>query len=476
MSWKIKKSLQKVLERENGAVTKDWGGKITIALVYPNSYRVGMGNLAIHSLYNTINSKEEFLCERFFLPEKQTLSEYKKTNTPLLSLENQRALYEFDVIAFSASFENDYTNILPILQLGKIEPLRSQRDENTPLLIVGGDAPTINPKTVSDIFDAIFVGEAESGLETLLETFIDGKDKRERIDLLERLEFIYTSEKDVASIKRSVTKDLNDHLTQTSIYSANAHFGDMHLIETMRGCPRQCKFCCTPTIFQPVRYRSFEAVKRMIDIGAKERKKFGLIGADLGGHPAFDEIVDYIHSKGFSFSPSSLRVDAIDERMAEHLKRSRISSVSLGIEAGNEAQRKRIGKPIAEERIIKAVEHLKTAGINHLRLYFMIGLPDETRENISSIASLTLAIAKTFDRNIDLTITTFVPKPTTPWADMPFVDLDYYKEAKKAITEMLKKSKTINTRFEPYQNAKLEYTLSHGTHETIKLLQEIDKI
>ncbi len=461
--WPNVEKNRRLLEEEEGFVVKEWGGKTSVALIYPNTYDVGMSNLAIHSLYKLFNENPGIVCERAFLPAANDIEEHRRTKTPLLSLETQRPLSEFDCIAFSISFQNDYLNILPILKLSRVPHRIDDRGKDDPLLIAGGCAVTMNHLPLAGIFDAFFIGEAEEALPEIIAAIREGA----------RPEGTFGG--------RRFVKKLDDWPTETVVHSRKTEFGDMHLVEMSRGCPRKCKFCATPCIYAPLRFRSFDAIMSMVKNGLSYRKRFGLIGSDLLSHPDFFQVVEEIHKLGAAFSPSSLRVDAIDERVAQLLEKSGHRSISLGVEAGSDPLRASIGKRFPRERILEAAEALARHGITSLRLYFMMGLPGETPDDVALIARIAndvlLAIRTAAPKGVrstkvSLTVTPFVPKPLTPFENTRFAGEKYLKEAIGTIKKLTARSEGIALHHDPIVSSECDYLLSNEKREMTVFLEK----
>ena len=468
MSWKLKQNLRARLEREKGAVPKDWGGKVSVALVYPNVYTIGMGNLAVHAIYKMLNDRRDVVCERVFLPEKAAMREHLRTDTPLMSVESQRPLAEFDIIAFSISFENDYLNIKPMLGLAKIPYKVSDRRKDAPVLIAGGAAPTLNPLPISKIFDAVVSGEIEAYSDDLIPLIASKTSKSEMLEALSKI-----------SGGCRFSTDLDSWPVQTVIHSAEAEFGNMHLIEVQRGCSRRCSFCATPIIYGRPRSRSAAAVIEMVKTGIGERKKFGLIGSHILSHPEFVAIANGIHELGAVFSPSSVHVDDIDDEKALLLAKSGHRSVALGIEAGNYQLRKKLGKNIDDARIFEAVKILAQHEITRLKLYFMIGLPFETDDDVADIAKLANMVQDAIFKNapklqrttkLDLTITPFVPKPGTLLGDSNFAGVIRLKQKIKLIKKLLGNKRGIGLNFDNPSDAEIEAILANGGEDAISLV------
>ncbi len=187
MSWKLIERAKKRLSQERGTIRKEWGGKTTFCLAFPNRYYTGMSNLGFQTLYRLLNQRQDILCERTFLPDKEELSEYRKTDAALLSLESQRPLYDFDILAFSIPFENDYPNILAMLELAKVPLLRASRNDSHPLVIAGGAAILLNPEPLSDFFHLFLIGEGEELLPEFLKCFKGARSEgKSRLEFLEK--------------------------------------------------------------------------------------------------------------------------------------------------------------------------------------------------------------------------------------------------------------------------------------------------
>ncbi|HTG81833.1 MAG TPA: radical SAM protein, partial [Geobacteraceae bacterium] len=312
MSWKIVEKFRRRLAAETGATPKNWGGKIAVCLVYPNRYRLAMGNLGFQTVYALLNAYPDVVCERAFLPDPDELAEYRKSRTPLLSLESQRPLADFDLLAFSVSFESDYLHIPAIFSLAGIPPLAAGRDTSHPLVMAGGAALFLNPEPVADFMDLICIGEGEPILPPIIEVLNRGG---ERSDILmaaaglpgiyipSLYEAEYQGERLVAfraragapdRVERLWDREIDRRPTTSVILSPDAEFADMFLVEVSRGCPRGCRFCAAGFIYLPYRQRGIEAVKAEVERGLAERGKIGLVGAAVSDYRGIDELCRHI--------------------------------------------------------------------------------------------------------------------------------------------------------------------------------------
>ncbi len=455
MSQKIREKIEFLLSKEKGTVYKDPGGKTTIALVFPNTYHVGMSNLGFQGIYGLLNSMKDIVCERAFLPEDKDLDEHIRTNTEIFSMESKRALNRFDIIAFSVSFENDYPGILKILDLARLPRRSSERNPRHPLIIMGGVCAFFNPEPVADFFDICFTGEAEEMLPEFLDIYRTSSGRSEVLKRSLDIEGLYVPafyslffdaggkisgryaiEGAPETIKRRYLKDISASKVTTSILTSETEFSEMFLIEAMRGCPWKCRFCVAGKIYNPPREKELSAIEGEVRKALLKTKRIGLVGPSLSDYP---HAKDILNIPGVDFSITSLRASSRSAELVGLIKGHK--SVSIAPEAGTERLRKVINKMISEEDILSTSELLFTKGIRNLRLYFMVGLPTETREDIEGIIDLTEKIRGiSATGNITLSVSTFVPKPFTPfqWHPMeaPFEVKERLKIIKKALIHM----------------------------------------
>jgi radical SAM superfamily enzyme YgiQ (UPF0313 family) len=434
-----------LLQREKGTVFKDPGGRVNICLVYPNTYRVGMSNLGFQGLYGILNSREDTVCERAFLPDGEDLEEFRRTGSELFSLESRRPLNRFDIIAFSVSYENDYPSIPLLLNLAKVPLLSAERDEQYPLVIAGGPCPTFNPEPIAEIFDLVFVGEADSSIHTLVECF---RRLPRRSGFLKEISTFegwyvprfyrvaYTPTGEIRKrtplppappkIKKVTEKDLSQAL-KPAIITSETEFSGMYLLEAMRGCVWNCRFCLAGHIYNPPRQKEKEDLLNEIEAARTQADRIGLIGPSLTD---YRHAITALRSDGVDFSITSLRASRRSAELLSFMEGKQ--SISIAPEAGTERLRRIINKRITEDDIIETSREIMRLGIKALRLYFMIGLPFERKEDIEGIISLARKIRSLSPRGlITLSVSTFVPKPFTPFQWHPM-------EAEGTVKERLK--------------------------------------
>ena len=411
------------LSREQGTIIKDWGGRLPFALVYPNSYYIGMSNLGIHAIYSLLNSYSDVVCERVFWEGDSRL-------LPALSLESRRPLSDFAVLAFSISYELDYFHVVNILKASGIPLHAADRDDRHPLIIAGGACITANPVPLLPFFDSMCIGEAEPIIPAILSALAEGTGQRDdRLKMLAALPGIYVPQYHKgAAITRQWTHNLDDFMVSSTVLTPDTELGDLYLIEVERGCNWGCRYCLVRGVFCPTRYRSMDTLIDQAGRGLKYRRRLGLVGPVVSDHPEIEELLLRLRRMGAGLSISSLRVSPLSSVVLRELALGGARTVALAPEAGSQRLRRVIGKGISEDDILRAVSKVAEQGIKQLKLYFMIGLPSETDADIEEMVRLTLKCKGILDRGgtgcrLSLNMTPFVPKAGTPFQWLPMADL-----------------------------------------------------
>ena len=423
MGWnktkKTKTHPRERLFREEGTIIKDWGGRLPIALIYPNSYYLGMSNLGLHAVYKLLNSYDEVVCERAFW-EKE--SQDKTT----LSLESQRPLSDFAILAFSISYELDYFNVVQILRASGIPLYAAERDERHPVVIAGGPCITANPIPLSPFFDCLCIGEAESILPVMLPILSGGigSKRDELLKALASLPGVYVPQYSRTPVVRQWVTNLDDFPVTSAILTPDTELGDLYLIEVERGCNWGCRFCLVSTSFSPMRFRSMDKLIEQAKQGLKYRRRLGLVGPAVADHPQLEELLVGLRQSGAEFSLSSLRAGRLPDRVLVEIAKGGARTITLAPEAGSQRLRQVIKKSIGEDDILESIGTLAEQRIKQLKLYFMIGLPSEADEDIEEIVNLTLKCKDILDRRqsgtrLTLNIAPFVPKASTPFQWLP---------------------------------------------------------
>ena len=450
MSWTLKKKAQALLAAEQGAIHKDWGGKIAIALVYPNAYSVGMSNLGFQTIYRHLNALADVVCERVFLPDAADVAEMQRTRTVPFSLESQRPLTDFHMIGFSVTYEGDYINVLRLLELAGIPLRAAERRSHDPLVLMGGVCAFSNPEPLAPFMDFIVVGEGEELVGELIVAYREQyRDRASFLDLLLALPGVYVPERydvrydddgrlaevaaqggaPVVVVKRRL-RDVNAFRTIAAVKTANAEYGHMALLEVGKGCGRGCRFCLEGQVYRPVRHRSVDALSETIkQLAAEGETRIGLVGACVSDYPWIGQLLKIVEANGMELSISSLRADSLTEDLAASLARGGHRTLTIAPEAGTERLRRAIRKAITDEQILTACDLVRAQGIPNLKTYFMIGQPTETDEDVEAIPDLARrmlerlrvpdAHGRPFGR-LTLSVSSFVPKPWTPFQWAPF--------------------------------------------------------
>ena len=488
--------LQELYKDEDSRVTINPHTEQKVAIVYPNTYFVGMSNLGLHIIYEEINLHPSSVCERIFLPEKKELDVYDKTKTPLMSVETQRPMHQFDVVAFDVTFEMDYFHIPLMLRYGRVPVMSEDRTGFDPIVIAGGPCATFNPEPFADFIDAFIIGEGEGIVTAVLERIRKGREngesREETIAGLAQIDgvyvpVLYTPQYD--DNKRFVGYDIADGapkiirrhfepLTsggETVIATNFTEFGAMYIIEVARGCGRHCRFCMAGYCFRVPRVRPLDILKEGVDRAEKLGKKVGLMGAAISDYPEVDELVTYIRSKNMRYSCASLRADSLTQAVVDGLAESGQKTITIAPETGSERLRRVINKGISEENLRTAAQLSAKSGIQHMRLYIMIGLPTETDEDIDAIVGLAERTQAHMAEvgckgRLTLSINPFIPKPFTPFQWMA---MDHQKSVEKKlqyIKKSLQKNRRIEVLVESPKEAYIQGVLARGDRRLGKVL------
>jgi radical SAM superfamily enzyme YgiQ (UPF0313 family) len=448
-------SAQLTLSREVGHVVKPHGDRLRVALSFPNSYFVGMSNLGLQTMYKLFNAREDTVCERFFLPAKQELAALLESGARVVTLESQTPVRDFDVIAFSVSFEWDYTNVLTLLRLAGIPLRAADRDYRHPLVVIGGAVTFVNPEPLAMFADVIAAGEGES----LVGALVDACGTPSRSETLRRLaaqrgfyipsfyDVEYNADGTIAryvpregtgappTIRKAALKTTEAcDPPATSIFTPDTEFGSRFLVEVVRGCANLCRFCWAGYNYLPVRAFPTDRILQLAQDARQQATKVGLVSIALCDHPDIEHILRSMQRMGYSISPASLRLDDLTPTIVTLLKESGERTLTIAPETGSDRLRRVINKTVTNEEILASAELIFSSGIENLKLYYMIGLPSEDDEDLVAIRDLTVQLrdvmlkhARTRGRigRIVGSVNPLVPKPGTAyqWMGMAATDV-----------------------------------------------------
>ena len=451
--WQYRERARQVLARETGYVQKPHGGRLRVALAFPNTYYVGMSSLGFQTVYRLFNQIEDVVCERVFLPPKQELREQLAAGAPLLTLESQTPISDFDVIAFSVSFEWDYTNVVTMLRLAGVPVRATDRNSRHALVVVGGAVTFVNPEPLAPFADVIAAGEGEVLVPDLADVLRATNDREEvYTQLAGRRGFYVPSLYDVrhnddgtiaafepkpgsgapAVVKKAAVRSAERlDPPATSIFTPDTEFGSRFLIEVVRGCANLCRFCWAGYNYLPV--RAFPA-DRILEL-AKEARRYssraGLVSIALCDHPEIERILTSLLEMGYSISPASLRLDDLTEPIVRLLRQSGERSITIAPETGSDRLRRVINKTVTNDEIVAAADLIFASGMDNLKLYYMIGLPTETDDDLVAIRDLTVQMRESMVRHgrarghlgkIVGSVNPLIPKPGTAYQWIPMED------------------------------------------------------
>jgi len=451
--WEYRERARAILAREVGYVRKPHGGRLRVALAFPNTYFVGMSSLGYQTVYRLFNEIEDVVCERVFLPPKQELRAQLASGAPLLTIESQTPVGDFDVLAFSVSFEWDYTNILSMLRLAGVPARAEARSARHPLVVVGGAVTFVNPEPLAPFADVIAAGEGEVLIPELARLLRATGDREEQLAQLatQRGFYIpsfytvrYADDRTIAAfepapgsgapvvVRKAAVKSA-DRLDPpaTSIFTPDTEFGSRFLVEIVRGCANLCRFCWAGYNYLPV--RAFPA-DRILELAAAARQysgRAGLVSIALCDHPEIERLLKGLLEMGYSISPASLRLDDLTDPIVRLLKESGERSITIAPETGSDRLRRVINKTVTNDEILRAADVIFSNGIDNLKLYYMIGLPTETEADLTAIRDLTVQMRDVMLRygrprghigRIVGSVNPLIPKPGTAYQWLPMED------------------------------------------------------
>jgi radical SAM superfamily enzyme YgiQ (UPF0313 family) len=480
MTWQQIAATTHLLEKESGTIRKDWGGRLPIALVFPNTYYLGMSSLAIHTLYRLWNARDDVVCERVFFESSKPGPSKRGVAMPL-SLESSAPLDYFPVVAISISYEMDYFNVVALLRAAGIPPLAADRDETHPLLIAGGPAVSANPEPLAPLLDAVVVGEIEPVFDRLTDALhLVAEDRDVARTTLSGLPGLYLPNLSPGNagprlpVTRQWLSDLDSVPTHSVLSTPYTEFGGVGLIEIARGCGRGCRFCLAGYAYRPPRQRSIEAILAQAHTLLEHQGRLGLVSAAVSDHSHIDELAVALRALGARLSVSSMRVDPVSEPLVRALAESGTQTLTIAPEAGSERLRHVINKTQTVDDLLRAVDLADRYDFAQIKLYFMLGLPTEDEEDVQALVDLALACAARFSRQVTVNITPFVPKAHTPFQRLAQPPAKTVKRRLARIERDLR-PKGIGVKSESPSWAEIQGSLARGDRSLATALLAVDR-
>ncbi len=501
---------------EFNSVHKDMEGLMSFAFCFPDVYEVGMSHLGMKILYHMLNDRDDTVCERVFAPWTDMEAEMKKHNLPLLSLESHTPVKNFDMVGFTLQYEMSYSNIVNMLSLAGIPLLAEERGEEDPFVCAGGPC-AYNGEPIADFMDFFIIGEGEEVNNEIMDAYKEwkafGGKREDYLKKIARIEGIYVpSFYDISynedgtikgiepiydfvpkTVKKRIIKDLdNCYVPQKLIVPFSDIVHDRIMLEIFRGCIRGCRFCQAGYIYRPVRERSCDALvetaKNCIkNTGYEEMSLSSLSTSDYTKLPELtDKLLEFTVDKKINLSLPSLRVDNFSMELMEKVQKVKKSGLTFAPEAGTQRLRDVINKNVLEEDLMRTAKIAFEGGYNRVKLYFMIGLPTETFEDVEGIADLAQKVLDVFysipkeerkGRGVNITISTssFVPKPHTPFQFEPQNSMEMLIEKQKFLKEKIK-SRCITYNWHQSEVSFLEAVFAKGDRRLSKVLLEAHKL
>lgn len=495
---------------ELNSVVKDASKvKLRYAFCFPDSYEIGMSHLGMKILYSLVNERDDAWCERVFAPWVDMEEEMRKNHVPLFALESGDALDKFDLIGFTLQYELSYSNVLNMLDLGNI-PLRSKDRTSLTPIVVGGGPCACNPEPLADFFDIFLPGEGEEVTNELIDLLIEHKEKgSSKLEFLReaaKIEGVYVpafydvayhedgtiasvtaKETAPARVKKRIISDLDSvYYPDKFVVPFVDIVHDRAVTEVFRGCIRGCRFCQAGFIYRPIREKKSETVNRQAKClcettGYDEVSLCSLSTSDYSQvEKLIPDMLSWAVPEKINVSLPSLRVDNFSEELMEELKKVRKSGLTFAPEAGTQRLRDAINKNVTEEEVLHTSAQAFRGGWTAVKLYFMMGLPTETLDDIAGIAELAQKVVNEFYKNPDkpkgkgvtvsVSVASFVPKPFTPFQWEPQDTMEQLVEKQKYLLENVHTHK-IQVSWHQSQTSFLEGVFARGDRKLCDVIE-----
>jgi radical SAM superfamily enzyme YgiQ (UPF0313 family) len=532
MSKKVVESYRRKLAAEEGWVVKQ-GAQLRVALCYPNVYAVGMANLGFQSVYELFNRVPEVSCERVFLPDDAELREYERTNTPLLTLESQTPVRDFDIVAFSISFETDFLNMARMLKLARVPVWAEERTHHDPLVLMGGAASFLNPEPIAEFTDVVAVGEGEvlvpRLVDLLFENIEEGGTKEDLLLKLARTGrgFYAPSLYDVTykpdgrveaytprfegvpanvgrivaaenpkegSLRRAMRRgdaDIVERLKEPEVFAPSsviwapeAEMGERFLVEISRGCSQGCRFCWAGFNYWPPRVVPARDILAKAEEWRARTDKIGLVSTAVCDHPEISDILRGLRGMGYKISVSSLRLDQIEDELLDALVESGDQQIAVAPETGSDRLRRVINKNLTNDEIVDICGAVFDRGMLTVKLYMMAGLPTETDEDLEAMVEL---VARIKDRMLEAgrrfgragkiipALNGFVPKPNTPFQWEPICEERELKRRLKWLAKTMARIPNVEVRVMSARIAHEQALFSSGDRRVARVIEAMTR-
>lgn len=508
MSSELAQRLRRRAQQEIRLVQPNAGGRLRVVLAYPNTYALGMSNLGLHTVYRLFNAHPEVRCERAFLPDADELPAYRERGTPLMTVETQTPVGDADVIAFSASFENDYVNVVRMLGLAGVPARSGARDHRHPLVLMGGATVSINPEPLAPFLDACCVGEGERIVGPLIDALLRhgaaGETRTELLDALARLSGLYVPslyEPEYAAVDggypafralaprrgapatvRKVRAEFGgpQSVAATAILTPDTEFGDRIMIEVARGCTKGCRYCWVGYNVLPFRVHTVADVLAAAEPWRHATTRVGLVATALLDHPDIEAIAAGLRARDFDVFSPSLIISTLREPLLRAVVESGQRSVTVAPETGSDRLRELVMKRITNEEILAKVRMIFRAGVHSLKNYVIIGLPGETDADLQELVDLAVAMRTVMIEEgrerghigtITLSINCLIPKPATPfqWAEQ--IRPTEYRRRLRWLRRRLGKVPNVAIEAMPPRTTEIQALMSRGDRRVADLVE-----